>query len=66
VLSIASSLMAIVLAYALRGMFPVPPILPARIQVTMPVVGLVIGLLASFAALRRAVTVDPALAFGGH
>jgi putative ABC transport system permease protein len=66
VLSMASSVMAIALAYALRGMFPVQPILPARIQVTMPVLGLVIGVFASFAALRRAVTVDPALAFGGH
>jgi putative ABC transport system permease protein len=66
VLSVASSVFAIALAYGLRGMFPVQPILPARIQVTMPIVGLVIGVLASFAALRRAVTVDPALAFGGH
>jgi putative ABC transport system permease protein len=66
VLSVASSVFAIGLAYLLRGMFPVQPILPARIQITMPVVGLIIGVLASFAALRRAVTVDPALAFGGH
>jgi putative ABC transport system permease protein len=66
VLSVSSSVLAIVLAYGLRGMFPVQPILPARIQITMPVLGLVIGVLASFAALRRAVTVDPALAFGGH
>ncbi|HUR78651.1 MAG TPA: ABC transporter permease [Acidimicrobiales bacterium] len=66
VLSVSASVLAIGLAYLLRGMFPVQPILPMRIQLVMPLVGLVIGVLASFAALRRAVTVDPALAFGGH
>ena len=31
----------------------------------LPVVAITIGVLASLAGLRRAVTVDPALAFGG-
>jgi putative ABC transport system permease protein len=31
----------------------------------LPVIAVVIGLLASIAGLRRAVGVDPALAFGG-
>jgi putative ABC transport system permease protein len=31
----------------------------------LPVIAVVIGLLASVAGMRRAVTVDPALAFGG-
>lgn len=66
VLAVTASTAAIGLAYLLRGMFPVQPILPMRIQVTMPILGLVIGSLASGAALRRAVSVDPALAFGGH
>jgi putative ABC transport system permease protein len=65
-LSVSASVLACGLAYGLRSMFPVTPLLPARIQLTLPLVGLVIGLLASLAALRRAVTVDPALAFGGH
>jgi putative ABC transport system permease protein len=66
VLAVSSSVFAIGLAYILRSQFPVTPLLPASIQVMMPVVALVIGLVASGAALRRAVTVDPALAFGGH
>jgi ABC-type antimicrobial peptide transport system permease subunit len=33
--------------------------------VQLVVVGLVVGVLASIAAARRALTVDPALAFGG-
>jgi putative ABC transport system permease protein len=33
--------------------------------VLLPVIAVVIGLLASVAGLRRAITVDPALAFGG-
>ena len=65
-LSVTASVFACAVAYGLRGMFPVQPLLPARLQLTLPLVGLVIGFLASGAALRRAVTVDPALAFGGH
>ena len=64
--AVSASILAIGLAYLFRGMFPVPPILPLRIEVVMPFVGLVVGVFASLAALRRAVTVDPALAFGGH
>jgi putative ABC transport system permease protein len=66
VLAVSASILAIGLAYLLRGLFPVPPILPLRIEVVMPFVGLIVGVFASLAALRRAVTVDPALAFGGH
>ena len=66
VLAVAASTLAIGLAYVLRGMFPVQPILPMRIQLTMPIIGLVVGSLASVFALRRSVNVDTALAFGGH
>ncbi len=65
-LSVTASIFAIGLAYLLRGMFPVTPLLPLRIEIMLPVIGLFIGVIASGAALRRAVTVDPALAFGGH
>jgi putative ABC transport system permease protein len=41
-------------------------LLPLLIELTLPAIALVIGILSSGAALRRAVTVDPALAFGGH
>ncbi|MEY2425716.1 MAG: putative transport system permease protein [Actinomycetota bacterium] len=65
-LSVSASIFAIGLAYLLRGMFPVTPLLPFRIEIMLPVIALFIGVIASGAALRRAVTVDPALAFGGH
>jgi putative ABC transport system permease protein len=65
-LAVSASILAIGMAYLLRPTFAVQPILPFRLQIVMPVVGLAIGIVASFAALRRAVSVDPALAFGGH
>lgn len=65
-LSVSASVLAIGLAYLLRGMFPVAPQLTLQMELTLPAIGLVIGVLSSGAALRRAVTVDPALAFGGH
>ena len=65
-LSVAGSILACGLAYFLRSAFPVTPLLPLRNQLMLPLLGLAIGVLASGAALRRAVTVDPALAFGGH
>lgn len=65
-LSVSGSILACGLAYLLRGTFPVTPLLPLRNQLMLPVIGLLVGILASGAALRRAVTVDPALAFGGH
>lgn len=66
VLSLAASILSIGVAYLLRGMFPVTPLLPASLCLTVPVIGVIVGVLASGAALRRAVTVDPALAFGGR
>ena len=35
------------------------------IALGLPIVAVVVGLLSSFAGLRRAISVDPALAFGG-
>jgi putative ABC transport system permease protein len=40
-------------------------VVPTSAFVFLPVIAVVIGLLASVAGMRRAVTVDPALAFGG-
>jgi putative ABC transport system permease protein len=40
-------------------------VMPMRAYVALPVIAIVVGLLASGAGLRRAVAVDPALAFGG-
>jgi putative ABC transport system permease protein len=38
---------------------------PASAYIALPIVAVVVGLIASLFGLRRAVTVDPALAFGG-
>lgn len=64
---IASLLAAIVaagVAYALTPVFPMPvDFLPMHF-VMLPIVAVIVGILASIAALRRVVKIDPALAFG--
>ena len=40
-------------------------IVPGAAFVALPVIAVLIGLIASAAGLRRAVSVDPAIAFGG-
>jgi putative ABC transport system permease protein len=39
--------------------------IPASAYIVLPIVAIIVGLVSSLVALRRAVTVDPALAFGG-
>jgi putative ABC transport system permease protein len=65
-LSMGAALLGLVLAQGLLPLFPLTFEVPAQARVMLPVIGLVVGLLASAAGLRRAVGVDPALAFGGH
>ena len=65
VLSVLAAAVAAALAPLLAKGFPFAVVLTARSHVTMLAVALTVGLLASIAGLRRAVTVDPALAFGG-
>jgi putative ABC transport system permease protein len=54
-----------VLSVLLGPLFPMRCDIPTGAFVLLPVIAVVIGLVASVAGLRRAVTVDPALAFGG-
>jgi putative ABC transport system permease protein len=65
ILSVASAVVAVVLARPLRAGFPFTVEVPGSAYVVLLVVAMVVGLLASLAGLRRAVHVDPALAFGG-
>lgn len=65
VLSIASAAVAVVLARPLKAGFPFDIDIPTSAYVVLLIVALVVGLIASLAGLRRAVRVDPALAFGG-
>lgn len=56
---------AAVLANFMTGVFAQPVHIPANAYVVLPVSAVVVGLLASLVALRRAVSVDPAAAFAG-
>jgi putative ABC transport system permease protein len=64
-LSLLASLVAIGLTYLIAPTFPANVSFPARLLALLPAVAIPIGLIASAAGLRRAMKVDPALAFGG-
>lgn len=64
-LSVLSSVVAIALTYTFAPTFPVPGVsFPATTVALLPIVAIGVGLIASAAGLRRAVKVDPAVAFG--
>lgn len=65
VLALFAAVVGVILAQLLAPLFPMTVVVPTRAYTALPVVAIVIGLLASAAGLRRAVAVDPALAFGG-
>ncbi|MDX6200438.1 MAG: putative transport system permease protein [Actinomycetota bacterium] len=65
-LSTGASLLGVVVAHALVPAFPMTFSIPLHSALLLPVVGVVVGLLACLSGLRRAVGVDPALAFGGR
>ena len=65
-LSTSAALLGLVVAQGLLPFFPLTFEVPGSARVMLPVIGLVVGLLASAAGLRKAVGVDPALAFGGQ
>jgi putative ABC transport system permease protein len=63
-LSLVSVVLAIAAAKLLAPLFPFAVEITISAILTLTLVSLAVGLLASLAGLRRAVTVDPALAFG--
>lgn len=65
VLSVAAAIIGSGVSLLLAPRFPVPVSLTLRSFLLLPVIAVAIGLVASVAGLRRAVSVDPALAFGG-
>jgi len=65
VLALCSAIAATLLAFAIKPLMSMSVEVPRSAYVALPLVAIVIGLVASLVALRRAVTVDPALAFGG-
>lgn len=65
---LASLLAALVgsgLAQVLAPAFPMPVVIETSAYVALALIAVVVGVLASLAALRRAIGVDPALAFAG-
>jgi putative ABC transport system permease protein len=64
-ITLAAAAFAMSTSWIFRPLYSVPIEVPASAYLVLPVVAVVVGVLASLVALRRAVTVDPALAFGG-
>ena len=64
VLSLAAGLVAVVLSLALRPSVALSISIGPSTFVTLLVVAILAGAAASLVGVRRAVTVDPALAFG--
>jgi putative ABC transport system permease protein len=64
-LSLLSAAAAVLLAKLLSPFLAMPAEISAGAYTLLPIIAVIVGLLASLAGLRRAVGVDPALAFGG-
>lgn len=65
IVAVLAALLGGILSVLLGPLFPMRVDIPRIAFLLLPVVAITIGVLASLAGLRRAVTVDPALAFGG-
>ncbi len=65
VLSVLSALLAVGLEEAIAPAVAMSVEVPLAAYVTLPLVAVVVGVAASFIALRRAVAVDPAISFAG-
>jgi putative ABC transport system permease protein len=64
-LALLSAVVAVILSELITPLMPMAVETPTSAYVLLLAVAVVIGILASFVGLRRAVAVDPALAFGG-
>jgi putative ABC transport system permease protein len=65
VMALLAAVLGSVIGSVLGPRFPMLVSIEARAHLLLPLVAVLIGVVASLAGLRRAVTVDPALAFGG-
>ena len=63
-LAVAAASIAVVLAILIKPLFPMAVDISVSACVLLFVIAILVGVLASIAGLRRAVSVDPALAFG--
>jgi putative ABC transport system permease protein len=65
IVAVVAAVLGGLLSLVLGPLFPMRVVVPTSAFLLLPVIGVLIGLLASAAGMRRAVTIDPALAFGG-
>ena len=65
IVAVVAAVLGGLISLVLGPLFPMRVVVPISAYLLLPVVGVLIGLLASIAGMRRAVTIDPALAFGG-
>lgn len=65
VVALLAALVGAGLSMLLGPLFPMQVIVPVQAFIALPAIAVVIGLIASATGLHRAVSVDPALAFGG-
>ena len=62
-LSLVAAGFGVLVAILIGPRFPVPVVIPVSSLLLLPTLAVAVGLLASLAGLRRAITVDPAIAF---
>ncbi len=65
VVTLLAAVLAAIVANFLGVFFSQPVVIPASAFATLPVIAIVVGLLSSLVAVRRATSADPAAAFGG-
>lgn len=65
VVALSAVVVGVILAALLGPIFPMQVIVPAYAYIILPVIAVLFGLIASGSGLRRAVSVDPAMAFKG-
>jgi putative ABC transport system permease protein len=64
-LAVSAAAAALLIAWLLGPTMTLRIEVPPSAYLALPVVAIAVGLIASLFGLRRAVTVDPAVAFGG-
>jgi putative ABC transport system permease protein len=65
IVALAAAVIAAAVSSFMTGLFVQPVDIPASAFFVLPLSALVVGLIASLAALRRAASIDPAAAFAG-
>ena len=66
IVALGASVIAVGIGFALAPSFPMPVTIPIDAVITLPILAILIGVAASLVGMRRTVSVDPALAFGGR